>query len=790
MNLGMNPLLCGHNTDERIVAVQQKDDSTMRVYFRGSSGVSHQDEQFYPFFFLADKEYLEGFNLKHWVKKLEGDAFYRYVCAFEGWSAMWEATRFVLDRHNRIALTKVENYNDLDIIHIYPDPVSQYLLQTGRTLFKGLTFDGVHRLQLDIETYASAGNRFSNANRPGDRIILIALSDNRGWQQLIDGKKQSEKEMLEELVQIIHDKDPDVIEGHNIYNFDLPYILKRCELNGVTFTIGRDGSTLKSLDTRTPFSERQFESAATDIAGRHIIDTLLLVQNYDMAKRDMESYGLKNAAKHFGITAPNRTYIKGDRISWHWDHDVRPLMDYALDDVTETRRLSELLSGTSFYLTQMLPFNYSHVARMGSASKIESLMVREYLRQKHCIPKPGEGTQRSGGYTDLLVVGILEPVLHVDVESLYPSIMINKGICPSSDVIGIFNLLLKELTSLRIQTKRKLQEVQDPQERSRIDAMQSSLKILINSFYGYLGYNRALFNDYSKADDVTDTGQMLLHQMIANIQSEGGRVIEVDTDGVYFVPPGNVSGEKSEQQFVQRLSSRMPAEITITLDGRYRKMLSYKKKNYALLGYDGSLTSKGSSLTSRSMERFGRAYIAQCIKCLLNTDIAGLHNAYTHLRHDILDHKFDVREFARLETLKDSLARYTSDVKAGKRNRSAVYEVALATGRRSKQGDRIAYYVTGNDPNVRTSENCKSAEDWDSNFPDENVQFYLRRLDEISEKFSPFFIPQDFRAIFSADDLFPFTPEGITIQTVEMPEAEILEEKEAYPQEFGIWLDE
>ena len=40
-------------------------------------------------------------------------------------------------------------------------------------------------------------------------------------------------------------------------------------------------------------------------------------------------------------------------------------------------------------------------------------------------------------------------------------------------------------------------------ERTALDARQSSMKILINSFYGYLAYNRALFNDYRAADAVT-----------------------------------------------------------------------------------------------------------------------------------------------------------------------------------------------------------------------------------------------------------------------------------------------
>ena len=44
-------------------------------------------------------------------------------------------------------------------------------------------------------------------------------------------------------------------------------------------------------------------------------------------------------------------------------------------------------------------------------------------------------------------------------------------------------------------------------------------------------------------------------------------------------------------------------------DGRAKAMLSYKKKNYALLGYDERITVKGSSLSSRSLEKFGRNFL-------------------------------------------------------------------------------------------------------------------------------------------------------------------------------------
>jgi DNA polymerase elongation subunit (family B) len=396
--------------------------------------------------------------------------------------------------------------------------------------------------------------------------------------------------------------------------------------------------------------------------------------------------------------------------------------------------------------------------------------------------------QTTGGYTDIFVVGIMGPVLHVDVESLYPSIMISKNIFPSSDTMKVFQTLLHSLTSLRLDTKRKMQECTDSRERSRLDAMQSSLKILINSFYGYLGYSRGLFNDFAQADVVTKAGQDILRHMMSFIRSAQGKVIEVDTDGVFFVPPEGIRDEGAEREFVRSLASSMPEGISVALDGRYKRMMSYKKKNYALLSHDDRIKVKGSSLTSRSLERFGRNYILQCIGCLLNNDIQGLHNLYSSLHHAITEHKLDIRDFARVEVLRDPIDKYRTEADSGRRNRSAAYELAVGSGKRFRVWDRVAYYITGRDANVRTFEHCRLSEEWDPNFPDENTPYYLRRLDEFSEKFRPFFAPQDFRAIFSADDLFPFSARGVATLITDLP----TESSDTSPLEprVGIWLDE
>ena len=782
----MNPILFGNDDETNIVAVQAHSNSLVRIYKRSGDLVAYRDEEFYPFFHLSDKRFIENFPDKFWIKKLDGNSFYQYLCAFPSVPILWDAVNYVLRKLTKEFKTNYNSYQDTEHIFLRPDMNTQYLIQSGKTLFKGMKFTDLHRLQLDIETY-SKDYRFSRADKKDDRIILISLSDNRGFETVLGGKNVSEKKLLQQCIRLITKKDPDIIEGHNIFNFDLPYILRRCELHGIEFSIGRDGSSPSGFKSRTSFAENSVEYTSYETAGRNIIDTWLLVQSFDMTKRNMESHGLKYAAKYFGIASPERTYIPGDKISWYWDNDPETLKKYALDDVIETRGLSEKLSGSSFYLTQMLPFNFGTVAKLGSAAKIESIFLREYIRQKHSIPKPQKGSQTSGGYTDIFYTGVFGPIVHADVESLYPSIMLSKKLQPITDDLNVFQSALEYLTTMRLEAKRSLKQTKNEQEHSTLDAMQSSFKILINSFYGYLGYGKGLFNDYTQADVVTTTGQELLKKLIREIEAHNGTVIEVDTDGIFFIPPDNVLGEEAERKFVEHLSETLPGGINLGFNGRFKRMLSYKKKNYALLDFGDKILIKGSSLISRSMEKFGRSYIQQCIDCLLNDRIQYLHNLFIELEKTIREHGLDIADFAKTETLKDSLPEYKRDVAAEKRNKSAAYEIALNSLRSHKQGSRIQYYITGTDANVKGFENAKEAYRWDVNFPDENTEYYLRRLDEFSKKFELFFDERDFKAIFSTEDLFGFDPNAIVVVN---RKEKVIERNENQEENYSIEFDD
>jgi DNA polymerase elongation subunit (family B) len=376
----------------------------VRVYQRSEdfASIHEQEDTFFPFFFLSDFSLLADRYRNgdvHTATPLNGDNFYQYLLTFETWSDYWDALRQVENRSD-------SDQQAPDELYRVGSPAQQYLMQTGRSCLLGMTLDDLHRLQLDIEVYSE--NSFPNADRPDDKVIIVALSDNRGWDEVLhlrDGI--GEEQLLQELVYVLQERDPDVIEGHNIFEFDLAYLLDRCALHGVDFAIGRDGSVPRTYDSSMRFAERTVDYPAVDIVGRHVIDTYFQVMSFDVFSRDLPDYSLKTAARYFDLAPEERTYIEGTEIAKAWRTDRATLLEYALDDVIETKRLAGHLSGSTFYLAQMLPMTYGSSARRGPAGKIESLFVREYLRRRHALPRSEWGSQSMGGYTDIFITGVL-----------------------------------------------------------------------------------------------------------------------------------------------------------------------------------------------------------------------------------------------------------------------------------------------------------------------------------------------------------------------------------------------
>ena len=727
-----NEVLFGHDSTPALIAFEIEGLDRIRIFHRQGDLTLAESVPFRPFLLLENETWLKEWKGEAELEPLAGAGAFHCLAHFQDLKHLEEA-KFFLQKKS----AKSPSAPDAPYLYMN-DPVHQYLLLSGRTHFLGLTFGDLKRLQIDIETYCQPGFEFPNPARDSDRITAIALADSTGWEKLISGKELDEAQMLREMAREIQSRDPDVIEGHNLFRFDLEYIEARAKRHGVELKLGRDGSPLKSHPSRMQIAERTIAYRKYEIFGRHIIDTWILAQHYDIAARELAGYGLKEIARHFGIASADRTYVPGDKTSWYFDHEPDTLFRYALDDVRETRALSELLSPSYFVEAQIFPYSYQNVALRGNATKIDALFLREYLFRHQSIPRPEEGREVVGGHTDVEVQGVAHRVLHCDVTSLYPSIMLVYGFFPSRDELGIFPGLLRDLRDFRIKAKELAREAQTKEAKIYFSALQSTFKILINSFYGYLGFQMGHFNDFAAANQVTAKGRELIQSAVAWLKQRGATIIEVDTDGIYFVPPEEVKTETDEEKLIQTLADLLPRGIELELDGRYPAMFSYKMKNYALLDQKGRLLIKGSGLRSRGLELFQRQWLEEMMMMLLKGEKKKIPALYQRYLEDLEQHRMDISLLMKTETLQDSLDGYQMKIRAKKRNPAAPYEIALRSERPYQPGDQISYYVTGEGAKVKINENCKLAAYWDPKNPDENVEHYKAKLKELYEKFKPF----------------------------------------------------
>lgn len=704
-------VLFGADATGGIVAVEFAAPDRVQVYRREGGKTVVEEAVHRPFAWVSEAVPGE-------LRELAGEGAFKFAVSFENVTAFAKAK----------TTYKREIFALNDLPH-------QYLLASGRTLFKGMAFEDLRRMQVDIETHTGAGGAMSDASR--DPLLAIALSDSSGWEDILvvddpeDGGR--EKAVLEKFVALVRERDPDVIEGHNIFKFDLPYLEARARKCGVKLGLGRDGGLLRSHPSRLQIAERLIQYRKFEIHGRHVVDTLFLLQFHDVGVRELESFGLKAAARHFGVAEDDRVELGAREITEMHSKNRKVFEKYALQDVRETRALSAALSPAWFTQATIFPYNYQDVVIRGNATKINSLFLREYLRCGHAIPALPDVRRFEGGYTDIFFTGVARNVWHCDIASLYPSVMLAFGILPGPDALGVFGGLLAQLRKFRLDAKARMRSASGP-EKAHLDALQSTFKILINSFYGYLGFAQGNFADFDAAAAVTAKGRELLRGMVDWLRQRGAEVIEIDTDGIYFVPPQGATWDG----LYEELAATLPKGIEVEFDARYAAMFSYKAKNYALLSEDGKLSIKGAALKSRGLEKFQRVFIERAVRALLEGRPEEIPAMHTEFGAALRERRWEPEMFAKTEALQDSPEAYQRKIAASSRNRSAAFELALRSGRKMQAGDRVSYYITGTKKTVKAYEAAKLVEEWDAAARDENTAYYVAKLDDLASKFEAF----------------------------------------------------
>src|SRR5438128_10853239 len=704
MEFEKNTMLFGADPTPRIVAIELGETGTVIVYRREKDGSTIADvEPFHPFVW-ADSDVVD---LGIETEKLRGDLKYGWLITVDSWKEL-------------IALRNGLKNSRRDFF-AFTDPVQPYLTATGRTLFKDLPFEELKRMQIEVLSVAGI-------DEPGDKdhVMSIALSDNTGWEELliVDPKdiEQSELGALKRLTSLVKERDPDVIEGHNLFRFDLPYLVARSKKGKTKLDWGRSDGFLRSRPSRLQIAEKTIDYPKFTVGGRHFVDTFLLAHFYDVGMRSLAGFERTDVARHFDLCGGDEvSALTGKELQRAYLENSEAFRQRALCGVRQTRALSELLGASYFIQAQIFPYNYQDVIVRGNATRINALFLREYFRQRHSIPELPMVRGFEGGYTDIFFTGVARNVWHCDVASLYPSVMLQFACFPQTDQLQIFRHLLTDLRTFRLEAKADMRAAEKSGDTARahhFHAFQNTFKILLNSFYGYLGFAQGSFADFDAAARVTQIGRDLLKKMIEWLNARDARVIEVDTDGIYFTPPPDIDINKLREG----LAKELPPGIEVEFDEQFDAMFSYKAKNYALLTRDGDVIIKGGALKSRGLEKFQRIFLEEMIKLLMEGKPEAIGELRNEFEQKIRNREWSIDMLMKTDTLQDSLDKYRQKIAASARNRAAAYELALASGRNYRPGDQISYYIIGSTRKVPAYENARLASAFDPQNRDENVE--------------------------------------------------------------------
>jgi DNA polymerase elongation subunit (family B) len=485
----MNKLIYGRNDFQKIVSIEPLDGQLEIFHLENNEIKSTIIDNSY--WILSSRKEKED-----WVK-LKGNLHFKYGKQYKSISEYY---------YNKKRLKEKDTFTIGDL-------KENSLINKGLTYYKGLSPKDLPILTFDIESTSLKMDEsakvllISNTYRNKDKVEIKLFAYDEYW---------SQGEMLEAWCQWVREKNPAIICGHNIYNYDLPYLQYIADKEGIQLELGMDKSPIKFNPYESKFRKDQTQDIhyrKAYIYGRELVDTMFLAIKYDIASKKYESYGLKKIIEQEGLIDANRTFYDASQIRYKYKDpkEWKLIKDYCKDDSNDALKLFDLMAPSLFYWTQIVPMSFQRVIESATGSQINSLMIRSYLQDGHSIPKADEIKEEFQGAISYGKPGIYSNCIKWDVSSLYPSIIRQYEIYPKhKDPNKNFLQIIEILTEERLKNKKLAKETG---ERFYTDIEQSQ-KIGINSAYGFMGTNGLNFNYLSGASEITKHGREILKQAI------------------------------------------------------------------------------------------------------------------------------------------------------------------------------------------------------------------------------------------------------------------------------------
>jgi DNA polymerase I len=557
--------------------------------------------------------------------------------------------------------------------------------------------EGLKIMAFDIEVY----NPQRSPDPSRDPVILIGAQFDDEDPIILEADGKSDAKLIESFVNLVLEKDPDIIVGYNSNRFDWPYLLERSKINGIKLDVTR----------RIGATPQPSVYGHISVPGRLNVDLIDFAEEL----HEIKMKTLEEVADYLGVMPKDkRVNLEWWQIAEYWD-DVskRPILKkYTEHDVISTMGLAKKFLPFGAQLSQVSGLPLDQVMAASVGFRLEWRLIREAYKQNELVPNRVE--RREERYAGAIVLqplkGVHENIAVLDFASMYPNIMVKYNVGPDTLIRrgesydpnnvyvapevghkfrkspeGFFKKVLSRFLAWRKQIKEEMKKYDpDSPEYKLLDERQKAIKVLANASYGYMGWSMARWYCKECAEAVTAWGRNLIKTSIAMARDLGLKVIYGDTDSLFV---------KYDKEKVEKLIEKIEKELgfEVKIDKIYRRVFfTEAKKRYVGLTMDGKIDVVGFEAVRGDWSDLAKETQLKVMEIVLST--GNVDEAINYVRKvisDLRQRRIPIEKLVIWKTLTKRAEEYETEAP-----HVAAAKIMEKLGYRTYPGMKIGYVVT------------------------------------------------------------------------------------------------
>jgi DNA polymerase zeta len=591
-------------------------------------------------------------------------------------------------------------------------------------------------------------------------------------------EEDDELDLFNRMVDIVRSHDPDILTGYEVHNSSWGYLIERARLQ-YEFNLPDEFSRMKS-QSHGRFGKDADKwgfthTSTVRITGRHTINVWRAMRS----ELNLLQYTMENVVFHL-LHRRIPHYSFATLTKWFRSskpRDLAKVLDYFFTRTQldlEILDANELIPRTSEQ-ARLLGVDFFSVFSRGSQFKVESLMFRIAKPESFVLVSPSRkqvGAQNALECLPLVMEPMssfyTSPLLVLDFQSLYPSIVIAYNYCYSTCLGRITNWrgtnkmgfadfkrtpgllelvkdkvnispngmmyvkpemrksllakMLGEILETRVMVKSGMKVDKDDKTLQQLlNNRQLALKLIANVTYGYTSASFSGRMPCSEiADSIVQTGRETLEKAIALIHSVerwGAEVVYGDTDSLFIYLKGRSKDEafKIGDEISKAVTDMNPRPIKLKFEKVYHPCVLLAKKRYVGFKYEHpsqtepDFDAKGIETVRRDGTPAEQKIEEKALKLLFRTsDLSEVKRYFQAQCTKIMTGRFSVQDFCFAKEVK--LGTYSDKGPAPPGALIATKRMLKDPRLEPQYGERVPYVVIAGAPGARLFERCVEPE--------------------------------------------------------------------------------